>query len=153
MSKELVISWEEFHSKAHQLGQQLSALRSWTGLVAVTRGGLVPTALVSQEINTKNIQTICIESYAHQEHALKSITHHTPILKDEGDGWLFIDDLSDTGETFKIIHKLFPKAHCACVYSKPEGQKETDTYLQGISQNTWIYFPWELEAQKFAPYL
>jgi len=152
-SKDLPISWEEFHSQSHSLGQKLKGMKPWKGIIAVTRGGLIPACLVAQETGLKHIETISIETYSHQEQSSEPKIHYKPELSDEGENWLIIDDLSDTGNTFKIIREMYPKAHYACVYVKPNGADQADTYMEEISQETWIYLPWELESQKFADHL
>lgn len=152
-SKDLPISWEVFHTKARDLGLRLKNMNDWKGIIAVTRGGMIPACLVAQEMGVKHMETISIESYSHQNQTSDPIVHYKPTLEDGGKDWLIIDDLSDTGNTFALIRKMFPKAHYACVYVKPDGEKQADTYIEKVEQETWIYFPWELEAQKFAQYL
>jgi xanthine phosphoribosyltransferase len=65
-----------------------------------------------------------------------------PARVDDGEGWLVVDDLVDTG-TAEVLRKLMPKAHFAVIYAKPLGRPLVDTYVTEISQDTWIYFPWE----------
>ena len=65
--KEYPISWEQFHRQSRELGLKLKDMGAWKGILAVTRGGLVPAGLVAQEMSVKNIQTISIESYSHQD--------------------------------------------------------------------------------------
>jgi len=143
----------EEHDQSRLLGLALKDKAPWKGILAVTRGGMIPACLVAQEIGVKHIETISIESYSHQDQASDPIIHYKPDLDNGGQDWLIIDDLSDTGNTFKLIKDMFPKAHRACVYVKPNGADQADTFMQEITQETWIYFPWELEAQKFADYL
>lgn len=147
------ISWEQFHRQSRELALKLKDMGTWDGIIAVTRGGMVPACLVAQEVDTKHIETISIESYAHQDQSQEPIIHYAPTLENEGQGWLIIDDLSDTGNTFKLIRSMYPKAHYACVYVKPNGAPQADTYIENVPQESWIYFPWEREAQKFAPHL
>ena len=151
--KEYPVSWEQFHRQSRELGLKLKDKGPWKGILAVTRGGMVPAGLVAQETNVKNIQTISIESYSHQSQSSEPIIHYKPELEDEGKGWLIIDDLSDTGNTFQHIRTMFPKAHYACVFVKPNGEPQADTYIEVVPQDTWVFFPFELEAQKFAEYL
>ena len=56
---------------------------------------------------------------------------------------LIVDDLVDTGATAKIVRALLPGAHFATVYAKSEGLPQVDTYVHGVAQETWIYFPWD----------
>jgi xanthine phosphoribosyltransferase len=56
---------------------------------------------------------------------------------------LIVDDLVDTGKTAKVVRELLPEAHFATVYAKPMGRPMVDTYITEVSQDTWIFFPWD----------
>ena len=72
-------------------------------------------------------------------------------IEGDGDGWLVVDDLVDTGNTATIIRNMLPKAHFATLYSKPAGKPLVDTFITEVSQDTWILFPWDSEVQYTAP--
>jgi xanthine phosphoribosyltransferase len=57
---------------------------------------------------------------------------------------LVVDDLVDTGATVKVVREFLPKAHVATVYAKPLGRPLVDTFVTEVSQDTWIYFPWDM---------
>ncbi len=56
---------------------------------------------------------------------------------------LIVDDLVDTGKTARVVRDLMPKAHFATVYAKPMGRPLVDTFITEVSQDTWIFFPWD----------
>ena len=60
-----------------------------------------------------------------------------------GRGVLLVDDLVDTGKTAKVVREIVPRAHLATVYAKPMGRPLVDTFITEVSQDTWIYFPWD----------
>ena len=62
-----------------------------------------------------------------------------------------IDDLVDTGATAKEARKVLPKAHFATIYAKPSGRPFVDTFISEVSQETWIFFPWDTEVQYVEP--
>jgi len=68
-----------------------------------------------------------------------------------GEGLLVVDDLADTGATVKIVRAILPKAHVATVYARPLGRPFVDTFTTEVSQDTWIYFPWDLGLSIQAP--
>ena len=68
-------------------------------------------------------------------------------VANNGEGWLIVDDLVDTGETIKAIRSSLPNAHYATVYAKPSGREQVDTFITEVSQDTWIYFPWDMEMK------
>jgi xanthine phosphoribosyltransferase len=69
----------------------------------------------------------------------------------DGEGWLLLDDLVDTGRTAKVVREMVPKAHFATVYAKPAGRPLVDTFITEVSQDTWILFPWDTESQFVIP--
>jgi xanthine phosphoribosyltransferase len=114
----------------------------------------VPAAIVARELDMRVIETICVASYGDenvrgQVKVLKSVS--SEIGRDEGRGLLVVDDLADTGATVKIVRALLPKAHVATVYAKPLGAPLVNTYVTEVSQDTWIYFPWDLGLSFQAP--
>ena len=148
--KDFPVSWEELHRDSKALAWRLSDMGKWVGVVAITRGGMVPACIIARELNIKHVETLCISSYDHKDQGKTDIIK-APDLDEGGRGWLIIDDLVDTGNTLKIAKKLFPNAHMACVYGKPEGIKNADTYITEVSQDTWIHFPWDLSSQYSTP--
>ncbi|MCG8636644.1 MAG: xanthine phosphoribosyltransferase [Desulfobacterales bacterium] len=143
------ISWDQLHRDAKALSWRLHDRdRKWKGIVAVTRGGLVPAAIIARELGIHLIDTICITSYDWQKQG------ESTILKPmEGDGvdLLIIDDLVDTGSTAKVVREMLPRAYFATVYAKPAGKPLVDAHVTEVSQDTWILFPWDSESRFVAP--
>jgi xanthine phosphoribosyltransferase len=146
--KAFPVSWDQFHRDARALAWRLSAAGPFEAIVAVTRGGLVPAAIVARELNLRIIETVCIASYHDYKNqgglqVLKTIAAE---VSKSGDGAkiLVVDDLVDTGATAKVVREMLPKAHFATVYAKPLGRPLVDTFITEVSQDTWIYFPWDM---------
>ena len=145
--KPFPVSWDQFHRDARALAWRLAASGPFSAIVAVTRGGLVPAAIVARELNVRLIESVCVESYhgytkQGELRVLKGVTD--AIVKLGGKGVLIVDDLVDTGNTAKIVRDILPNAHFATVYAKPMGRPMVDTFITEVSQDTWIYFPWDL---------
>ncbi|MBU0859826.1 MAG: xanthine phosphoribosyltransferase [Alphaproteobacteria bacterium] len=150
-NRDFPVSWEEMHRNSKALAWRLVDKGPWTGIIGITRGGLVPACIVARELDIKLVETFCISSYDHQNQRSANILKKPEGVTDGGKGWLVIDDLVDTGNTFRIARDLLPDAHYACLYAKPAGVDTCDTYVMEVSQDTWIHFPWDLEAQYSAP--
>ena len=146
--KAFPVSWEQLHRDSRALAWRLAELGPWTSVVAVTRGGLVPAAIVARELDIRLIDTVCVASYDHTRQG--PLTVLKPPAGD-GAGALIVDDLVDTGSTARLVRDLLPKAHFAAVYAKPAGKPMVDTFVTEVSQDTWIYFPWDLELQFSEP--
>ena len=148
--KNFPVTWEELHRNAKALAWRLNSLGPFKGIISVTRGGLVPAAVVARELEIRLIDTICISSYEGYKQEELNVIKDVQ-LEEDGSGWLIIDDLVDTGETARAVRKMLPKAHFATVYAKPAGRPLVDTYITEVSQDTWIFFPWDMEPQPVKP--
>ncbi len=143
------ISWDQLHRDSKALAWRLLDNQYYQGIVAITRGGLVPAAIIARELDIRLIDTICISSYDWQDQ--KGDSEVLKTFENDGDGWLLIDDLVDTGRTAKLVKEMIPKAHFATVYAKPAGRALVDTFITEVSQDTWILFPWDSEVQFVQP--
>ena len=146
--KTFPVSWEELHRNARALAWRLVELGPWRGIVAITRGGLVPAAVVARELEIRLIDTVCITSYDGREQGELTVLKS---VQGDGEGWLIVDDLVDTGKTAQVVRDLLPKAHFATIYAKPAGRPLVDTFVTEVSQDTWILFPWDTEPQSVPP--
>ena len=149
-SKDFPVSWEELHRTAKVLAWRLIERGPFDGVVAITRGGLVPAAIVARELEIRLIDTVCVVTYDEQERGEPRVTKSVDI-PDGGAKWLIVDDLVDTGVTAKVVRGLLPNAHFATIYAKPAGRPLVDTFVTEVSQDTWIHFPWDLEPRPVAP--
>jgi xanthine phosphoribosyltransferase len=143
------VSWDELHRDSKALAWRLLDHGPWRGIVAVTRGGLVPAAIVARELDLRFVDTVCIASYEDRAQGEVVVLKRIEAEAD-GEGLLIIDDLVDTGDTARAVREMLPKAHFATVYAKPAGRPLVDTFVTEVSQDTWILFPWDIELQ-FAP--
>ncbi|MGI6245717.1 MAG: xanthine phosphoribosyltransferase [Pseudochelatococcus sp.] len=145
--KAFPVSWDQFHRDARALAWRLHDAGPFEALVCVTRGGLVPAAIIARELEIRLIETVCIASYHDyaNQGELKLIKEISPALsKNGGRNVLVIDDLVDTGKTLSLVHTLLPEAHYAAIYAKPQGRPLVSTFITEVSQDTWIYFPWDM---------
>ena len=148
-TKTFPISWEQLHRDAKALAWRLVGMKNWQGIVTITRGGLVPASIIARELDIHLVETICISSYDWKDK--KGDAEILKGIEGNGEGWLLIDDLVDTGRTAKIVKEMVPKAHFATVYAKPAGRPLVDTFITEVSQDTWILFPWDTESQFVQP--
>jgi xanthine phosphoribosyltransferase len=156
-AKSFPVSWDQFHRDARALAWRLADKGPFEAIVCITRGGLVPAAIVARELGLRVVETVCVASYHDY-----SVQGELAILKTiapavraigggTGKGVLLIDDLTDTGKTAKLVRALLPQAHFATVYAKPQGAPMCDTFITEVSQDTWIFFPWDLDLKYVEP--
>ncbi|MDG2341386.1 MAG: xanthine phosphoribosyltransferase, partial [Paracoccaceae bacterium] len=156
------VSWDQLHRDARALAWRLDGHGpdngAWKAVVAITRGGMAPGMIVARELDIRTVDTISVKSY-HSGGGKSDERRDAEVLKSpdaevmgDGTGILVIDDLVDSGKTLELVRSLYPNAHFACVYAKPEGEKQADTYITSVSQDTWIFFPWDMALQYVEPY-
>ncbi|MCQ8278874.1 xanthine phosphoribosyltransferase [Acetobacteraceae bacterium KSS8] len=148
------VTWDQLHRDARLLAEQLIPHGPFKGIVAITRGGLIPAAIIGRELDLRLIESISVVSYD-QENSGEQAQGEPQVIKPaaaagDGDGFLIIDDLVDSGVTAKLVRKLLPRAYFACLYAKPSGRPFTDRFVVEVPQDTWILFPWDT-APLFVP--
>ena len=158
--KAFPVSWDQFHRDCKALAWRLAGIGEakggWDTIISITRGGLVPAAIIARELGIRKIETVCIASYHEYKDQgelviLKDIAEEIKQSADQGEKVLVIDDLTDTGATAKKVREILPEAHLATVYAKPSGEPTVDTYVTEVSQDTWIYFPWDMDLSYAEP--
>lgn len=158
--KAFPVSWDQFHRDSKALAWRLANISEqngeWKSIISITRGGLVPAAIIARELGVRNIETVCIASYHEYKDqgdlvVLKGISQKIVDDTNGGEMVLVVDDLTDTGATAKKVREMLPNAHFATVYAKPSGVPTVDTFVTEVSQDTWIYFPWDLDLSYAAP--
>lgn len=146
------VSWDQLHRDARALAWRLDG-RDWRAVVAITRGGLVPAMIVARELDIRTIDTISVKSYHKQEQGgMQVLKAPDPELMGDGEGILVIDDLVDSGRTLELVRQMYPKAHFGTVYAKPKGKPMVQDYVTEVSQDTWIFFPWDMALQYVQPF-
>jgi xanthine phosphoribosyltransferase len=153
--KSFPVTWDQFHRDSRALAWRLTNLGPFEAVVAITRGGLVPAAIVARELNIRTIECVSVKSYDHQNQgSIKVLKPIAPELIERckaGGKILIVDDLVDTGATARIVRDMLPGAHFATVYAKPKGREMVDTFITEVSQDTWIFFPWDLDVAYVPP--
>lgn len=151
------VSWDQLHRDARALAWRLDGEGpdegAWRAVVAITRGGMVPAMIVARELDVRTIDTISVRSYLKGEQgSLEVLKSPDAGMMGDGTGILVVDDLVDSGRTLELVRSLYPQAHFATVYAKPKGKPMVQTYVTEVSQDTWIFFPWDMALQYVEPY-
>jgi xanthine phosphoribosyltransferase len=153
------VSWDQLHRDARALAWRLMDRGPFAGIVAITRGGLIPAAIIARELDVRLVESVSMVSYAaagggtliEESKGGEPVVIKPPAAAGDGTGFLIVDDLVDTGATARAVRALLPRAHFATVYAKPKGRGTVDTFITEVSQDTWILFPWDTEPQFVAP--
>lgn len=148
MNEKYIVTWDQLQIYARKLAIRLLPAEQWAGIIAVSRGGLVPAALLARELSIRYVDTLCISSYDHDnQRDLKVLKR----VEGDGEGFLIVDDLVDTGRTARVIRDMYPRAYFVTLFAKPAGCPLVDNYLIDITQETWIEQPWDMGVCYVAP--
>ena len=120
--KNFPVSWDQLHRDAKALAWRLADLGPWKSVVAITRGGLVPTAIIARELEIRMIDTVCVSSYDHQDQSGIKI-----IKPAQGDGEVSgtAIEQSLSGRFRLVLHKDMP-------LSMPRVETDAHYILMGI---------------------
>ena len=143
------VTWDQLHRDARSLAAALMPRGPWRGIVAVSRGGLIPAAIIARELECRLVESVSVVAYQDEARG-EPVVVKPPTAAGDGEGFLIVDDLVDSGVTAGVVRALLPRAHFACLYAKPEGQSLADSWVAEVPQDTWILFPWDT-APLFVP--
>ena len=142
MTKKLYIKWDEFHNHAKELCEKIKQSGEYNKIVAISRGGLIPAGILAYELDIRNSQAINISSYDEDKQRADEDIEIFGNLGEVDEKTLIVDDLSDTGKTFRILRKIYPQAKYVAVYAKEKGRSVVDIYARSMPDE-WIVFPWD----------
>lgn len=140
------ISWQKFERDCLVLSKKLKDLKI-DKIVAISRGGLVAARIFSDLLEIA-ISHITIASYQNIEKLKEPVITEVPTKTFEDETILIVDEVSDSGKTFKrafSYFKNFPvrKIYTLSLYIKSKTKFVPDFYQKKI--NAWIIFPYEVK--------
>lgn len=143
MTDKIYIKWDEFHQDVKNLCKKIQATKKIDKIVAISRGGLLPAGIIAYETDIRNCHSINIATYVGNEHKELDKFDNLEDVGEVNENTLVIDDLSDSGQTFRLLRKVYPNACFATIYAKEKSLNEVDLYSR-VLPDKWIVFPWDL---------
>ena len=143
MTNKIFLNWENLHADLKFLAQEISQRGSFSKIVAISRGGLVPAGILAYQLDIRHVITFNISSYdKDKQHELEMLEDPEKIEQID-EKTLIVDDMVDSGQTFTFLKKFFPKATYVSVYAKQRGKSLADFYAKELPDQ-WIVFPWDI---------
>ena len=124
--EKIYITWEEIEELVELLCLQIvkSGIQI-EHIFGLQRGGLIPAVLLSHKLGIPMTQN-----------------PNSPNV-------LIVDDICDSGETFKEFYLEYPKSIFACLHLKPHTSIfNPDFTANKFLSDAWIVYPWEREDSK-----
>ena len=143
-SDKIFIKWDDLHKDTKDLCAKIKASGEYNKIVAVSRGGLIPAGIIAYELGIRKCNVVNIATYVGTEHIKLDEIDNPEIVGKVDEHTLIVDDLSDSGQTFRTIRRAFPSGKFVTPYVKPVGKKEADIYAREL-EDKWVVFPWDID--------
>lgn len=142
------VTWDDVQSHCRALARKILAMdKQFKKMLVITRGGMFPAGILARELEIRQIENICIDTYDSQN--IKTPT----LLKAPSDEFrrdvLVIDDLADTGATLNMVKNMVEDSLVITIFAKPAGESLVDLFHERVAQHVWVRFPWDTENGKF----
>ena len=142
------LSWGEIESMVADLAAREHG--HYDALLAITRGGLVPSGLLAYHLGLRNILVAAVQFYTGVGRRAQQPTFlqfpADPLL--HGQRILIVDDIWDSGKTITAVKNRVIAAGgvpvTAVLHYKPDASlfEDTPTYYVAAT-SAWIVYPWE----------
>ncbi len=154
MNAVLTSSWTEHIEGINSLGEEILA-SGWqpTAILGVSRGGLIPAAMLSYMLDVRLIQAVRVEHYDDENKRLASgarfVDGPEPFatLNITTERLLIVDDIVDTGETLNLVrravHDHADQIKVAALYVRTNQKHAADWFWKVTDE--WVVFPWAPE--------
>lgn len=108
---------------------------------------MVPACILANLLEIKEIHSLSLSSYSENNERGEIRVLTFPSVTDS-DRTLFVDDLIDSGSSYKWVKQRFPKSLFVALFSKTSTPKDIklDCKTEVMKENLWLEFPWELES-------
>ena len=145
------ITWEEVDEACSQLIKSIQELQQapFKRIIAIGKGGIVPAAIIWQCIPNAKFHVIHITSYTKdgkKEPEFVFGADYLPAGLDSPDT-LVVDDICDSGDTFRFLRKYLPNANYAAMLQRNDTEEnpneESDFIGRVVEKGVWVDFPWE----------
>jgi len=118
--KKIYITWDEVNELLDKVYDQCKGDISL--VTGVPRGGTILAILFSHRFDIQ----------------------YTPYMSNHYPNMLILDDIADSGKTFKDLEQDFPKPKYGALHYKSTSVFEPDYYAKEIDKDFgWIVYPWE----------
>jgi hypothetical protein len=146
------LSWRDVDKLISGMLPRLQA-RDYDLVVAITRGGIIPGALISEQLGIQQVVTASVDFYEDEEHDLD-----WPVFMQfpsdsflRGKQVLIVDDIWDRGKQVVTVTERIEQAGgtptSVVLHYKPHRSRFPDKTpdFYGAQTEEWVIYPWEVE--------
>ena len=143
-----ILSWDQIYGLLLNLSEAVRKSGFEADLiVGVSRGGLIPTRIMSDLLENPSLANVTAEFYVGVAETKQEPSITQPVSASvDGKKVLVVDDLADTGKSLKLVTSHLKsrgasEVRIATIYYKPWSITVPDYYEKETRR--WIVFPWE----------
>lgn len=146
------LSWQDVNKLITKMIPRLQT-HDYDLVLAITRGGIVPSAIISERLAIQQVLVASVDFYEDAEHDLD-----WPVFMQfpddsflRGKQVLIIDDIWDRGKEMVTVTERVEQAGgfptSAVLHYKPHRSQFSDKTpnFYGAETEDWIIYPWELD--------
>ena len=131
--------WNTIDDLVKEVANRASSFKP-THIVGITRGGLIPAVMLSHSFDLP-METLGVSFRDNRA------THHTKFKPIDDARFLIVDDINDSGTTFKVVSDIFRNRRLifatSALINKEKSGFDVDFYGEMFYHDDWINFPWE----------
>ena len=149
MGSKLKITWSEIDSLTDTIVKNINGKNiKYDTIVALSRGGSIPGAILSYKLGIKNLQNLGINTRQEDGGYIETIVYQKPVLHGN---ILVVDDINDSGRTFTAVDSLIKSEYSDigelmyCSLTTRHSTEFNENTISGeiINTSDWLVFPWD----------
>ena len=144
------LSWQDIHNYCNLLAVKINAdTKRLNNVIGIAKGGLIPATILAKRFGIKRVFSIGAASYDGYEKDEEGLQVYQDIPDElHNQINLYVDDISDTGDTFNFLlkergHELDRGIYTATIHVKPHTKFKPNFYQKEVDNDEWIVYPWE----------
>ena len=141
------LSWYRIQTDCESLASKIRASgKDYESMLCITRGGGFIGSFLSELLNYRKIRTISLQYYNRQKRGEAVLELVPPEIATLRGNVILVDDLIDSGKTMKFVidkYSYLANFDVAVLYDKGGGSIRPQYFVDKVSADEWITFPWE----------
>jgi len=146
----IYLSWQDVHTYCDRLAVKIAAeTKRINNVIGIAKGGLIPATILAKKLGINKVYSIGASSYTGQQKGEEGLNVYQDIPDElHSQINLYVDDISDTGDTFNYLlkergHDLDRGIYTATIHVKPHTKFVPTFTSKEIDNDVWVVYPWE----------
>ena len=141
IDNKIYLNWSDVEDLVEVLCEKIATkIPNVTHISGLARGGLIPAVMLSHSFDLP-METLGVSFRDNRA------THHTKFKPIDDARYLIVDDINDSGTTFKVVSDIFRNRRLtfatSALINKEKSGFDVDFYGEMFYHDDWINFPWE----------